>query len=419
MCGIVACLSKRKFGFSDLDRKIFDQLLFADEIRGEDSTGIFYVNKYGNCYTAKSAQKAAVFQDTTEYNRMLEESFLDGLIMVGHNRAATKGSKTDANAHPFVEGDICLVHNGTLYNHKEIADKDVDSHAIAVGINTDGYKSTLDKIKGAYALIWYNAKEKMLYIARNKERPLWMVENEDSIYIASEDKMLDWIVSRNGAKNVKEATYFATDKIYTWKLDSSRTTFYSEAYEKKALAAPTQITVVGAPPIVTRTTTTQTTKSHGQVLTDDIRVGDTIYFMCETNTVFEDRVRVEGECVDFPKYTARGYVKSEGYLASNVMGSDFLIGKAAAVLKNKGKTVIIVEDIIPDWQVTTCDGKLITYDMFKSDPEMQYCHECGTFVDVFDEDGLFWARVKNGKVKHIKCKKCAASNVNIHKENWE
>lgn len=420
MCGIVACISKRKYGFSDTDKKIFDQLLFVDEVRGDDSTGMFYVNKQGNCYTIKSNERSASFQCLKEYEEMLSDAYMNGLIMVGHNRAATKGSKTDKNAHPFVEDHICLVHNGTLFNHKKIADKDVDSHAIAVGISKNGYKDTLDKIDGAYALIWYNAKEKSLYIARNKERPLWMVENDDAIYIASEDKMLDWVTTRNGAKNLKESTYFATDKIYTWKLDSERTTFYSEKYEKKVVAATTQATKIGVPPVSTTAPTTSTTKSHGQVLVDNIRYGDTIYFTGDTNTVLsENSIKIEGECVDYPKYTARGYVNPLDKANDNVITSDFLVGRAIGVLKKNNKTIIMVDNIYPDWQVSTCDGNVITYSMFTSNPEEQYCHECGAPVDVFDEDGQFWARIKNGKVKHIKCKKCAEKNPNIQKENWE
>ena len=44
----------------------------------------------------------------------------------------------DQNAHPFVENNIILVHNGVVYNHKKHEDTEVDSHAIVHMINNMG-----------------------------------------------------------------------------------------------------------------------------------------------------------------------------------------------------------------------------------------------------------------------------------------
>ena len=45
MCGIVSLISKRAGGFYNPDTDIFSQMLFADTVRGVDSTGVFGVNK--------------------------------------------------------------------------------------------------------------------------------------------------------------------------------------------------------------------------------------------------------------------------------------------------------------------------------------------------------------------------------------
>lgn len=45
MCGIVGVIGKAKMGLSQVDQKVFEQMLLVDQIRGQDGTGIFYNNK--------------------------------------------------------------------------------------------------------------------------------------------------------------------------------------------------------------------------------------------------------------------------------------------------------------------------------------------------------------------------------------
>lgn len=425
MCGLVACISKKKYGFNTNDSEIFDQLLYTGALRGEDSTGMFYVNKYGNLYTLKSAQRAAVYQDTKTYADFLKAAYLNGRIMVGHNRAATKGEKIDKNAHPFISDNICLVHNGTLYNHKSIADTDVDSHALAMGFSTKGYKETLDKAFGAYALIWYNAEEKTLRIARNSERPLWMIDTKDAIYIASEADMLSWIVGRNLKEKVDAPTFFATDKIYSWKLDTQQTAFYSEKYEKKAVAA----TILTKPQTGLLPTTkggTQTARlttkpNKGQLVYKTYRVGDVVNFTNDNVFIVDHKLRIDGVCTDDLDVKVRGYLDSNQISSSleiEITQADFLNGTVSGVVKRDNDVYLLVDDIKPDWVVYTCDGKAVTYDMLDNiDMNSICCHECGSFVDLIDDSGKFWARIKNGIAKSFKCPECATKNPHIKKEN--
>ena len=130
MCGLVAIISKNQHGFLFNDGKLFEQMLYADALRGMDSTGIYGINKYGNLKMVKAAKAAAEFIGTKTFQDFKNEIVNKFRVVVGHNRAATKGATTDDNAHPFIEDHICLVHNGTLHTHKHLADKEVDSHAI-------------------------------------------------------------------------------------------------------------------------------------------------------------------------------------------------------------------------------------------------------------------------------------------------
>lgn len=232
MCGLVAVISKQKtFGFGFKDKTIFLQMLISDMFRGMDSTGCFGVNKFGNLKMVKDASASPFFINKKEATAFLDKFISDYHICIGHNRKTTMGATNPQNAHPFIEGNICLVHNGTLQNHYQLANRVVDSNAVAAHINAFGYKSLLKKIEGAYALIWYNAEEKTLYFTRNAERPLFLVETEDRIYLASEDKMLDWILDRNDLTKYSIQNV-PTDKVFKFNMDTRELT--AESKPKKA-----------------------------------------------------------------------------------------------------------------------------------------------------------------------------------------
>lgn len=232
MCGLVCVISKQPtVGFLYKDKTIFLQMLISDMFRGMDSTGSFAVNKHGNLKMIKDASAASFFINKKEANTFFNDFVQDHHIVVGHNRKATMGGVTSETAHPFIEGNICLVHNGTLQNHYKLANRVVDSNAVAAHINEFGYKSLLKNIEGAYALIWYNAAEKMLYFTRNAERPLHIVETSDRIYIASEAKMLDWILDRNDLSKYTIQNV-PTDKVFKFSLETRK--LEAESKPKKA-----------------------------------------------------------------------------------------------------------------------------------------------------------------------------------------
>lgn len=201
MCGLVAVVAKWQTGFSKQTIDAFADLLFIDALRGEDSTGMFVVEKDGDVSLAKEATHSVVFQRSKEYKDLMSTAYRNGRYLVGHNRKATKGSITDENAHPFaVDDKIVLVHNGTLWgDHKEMANTEVDSHAIAhvLADNPDDVQKAFDKINGAYALIWYDVLKEKLHLLRNSQRPLFWVETQDAWIYSSEVSMLAFAITRN------------------------------------------------------------------------------------------------------------------------------------------------------------------------------------------------------------------------------
>jgi hypothetical protein len=229
MCGLVGVINKLKNGFLDRQIAAFENLLYVDAVRGEDSTGAFCVNNLGNVFIAKEAEDSNHFLKQQEWKDVRAKAYNNGWALIGHNRKATRGSITDDNAHPFwVQDKLVLVHNGSLIgDHKKLADVAVDSEAIAHTLaNEPDVEKALQKINGAYALIWYDVQNKKMNVIRNKERPLFWIETDNAFYFASESAMLYFALWRNGAKITSKdftATLFAEHELSSFGVDGSIT----------------------------------------------------------------------------------------------------------------------------------------------------------------------------------------------------
>lgn len=125
------------------------------------------------------------------------------IALIGHNRYATLGKITNKTAHPFRHNSITGVHNGTLYNHEELAGGKgasftIDSEAVMFALSTDAPKTVLEGMVGAFALVWHDQRDNSLNFARNDERPLTFAVSADKgvVLWASEELMLKWLVGR-------------------------------------------------------------------------------------------------------------------------------------------------------------------------------------------------------------------------------
>jgi glucosamine 6-phosphate synthetase-like amidotransferase/phosphosugar isomerase protein len=84
MCGIVAIISKQTNGFRHKDTDLFKQMLYADALRGFDSTGIFGINKYGNLKMIKAAKDAGEFIKTKAFGDFKTDMLMKYRIVVGN-----------------------------------------------------------------------------------------------------------------------------------------------------------------------------------------------------------------------------------------------------------------------------------------------------------------------------------------------
>ena len=109
-CGVFGVYSSKEQNLASMTY----YALYALQHRGQDSCGI--VVNDGGVFTAK--KDLGLVGDVFTKEKLL--SFGDGKIAVGHVRAGTKGTITQANTQPLVvnhiKGSMALAFNGSLVN---------------------------------------------------------------------------------------------------------------------------------------------------------------------------------------------------------------------------------------------------------------------------------------------------------------
>lgn len=415
MCGLVAIISKNKMGFVFKDKAILLQMLIADMFRGMDSTGLFAVNKHGNVQTVKDASPASRFINKPEATKFIDKIVNEFHIVVGHNRKATMGGVTDVTAHPFIEGNTVLVHNGTLSNHRTFSDKTVDSNAICEHINNNGYKETLKTIEGAYALIWYNAETKTLFFSRNADRPLHLVETSDKIYLASEAKMLDWILNRNdlGKYTVQNVP---TDKVFKFNLDSRK--LECESKPKKEVVSHKQTqsrtqqqqqSQMGYGNLALAYSSAHTAGSKQNTASiESYKAGETVSWRITDFDLGEKSCKLLGETCDGLETDVVMFLDLKQYAQSAIdkyINAEFLRGKISSITQKKGVVHLYMASIASDDNYIDRNGQVIPKGKFIHSGEC--CYSCGTVLateaDVADSDVSLNLK---GNIMYVLCGQC-------------
>lgn len=232
MCGIVGCVAKSHNGFFSPELQAFYTLLFVDSLRGEDSTGVIAVEKDSTFHIAKEASIPSWFIPQFETSTAGKAMLPRGKALIGHNRKKTVGAVADDTAHPFVVDDtFAMVHNGTLFSHKHLADTMVDSEALAIHFKKSfddeapiaSLEEELDHVYGAYATAMYDQKKHEVRLLRNKERPMSIIETDKAWFFASEAPMLYWVLGRQNLllKDTK-VTEVPVHTLVTFDLDKNK-----------------------------------------------------------------------------------------------------------------------------------------------------------------------------------------------------
>lgn len=207
MCGLSGII--RKNSKVTFPKAALEDLIYVTQLRGTHSAGMIY-SYLEKDYIKKTEQHMIghVKEEGLPWNFVKnnkevgeQQRKLDNKVMAFHCRYATKGGVSKDNAHPFRDGDIVLMHNGTLRNDYQLNNKyfPVDSQAVThyLAQEDNTVQSFVSKAEGAFALIWMDYRDGSLNFVRNDERTLFFAENDDFIVWASEASFLTFINDRH------------------------------------------------------------------------------------------------------------------------------------------------------------------------------------------------------------------------------
>lgn len=196
MCGIVGYLG---------DRNAYDILikgLHRLEYRGYDSAGVALVAKDGKINIFKAKGKVENLET------LCADKNLDSTIGIAHTRWATHGEPSDTNAHPHFseDGNIAIVHNGTIENYKLLKDalvqhgckfhSDTDTEVLVQLIEyirlsnecslLSAVRQALQQVVGAYSIAVVAKDDPDTIIAARQSSPLVIGIGENEFFLASD-----------------------------------------------------------------------------------------------------------------------------------------------------------------------------------------------------------------------------------------
>jgi len=125
MCGIVGYIGKKEA------TPILLEGLKRLEYRGYDSAGLAVWNS-GHLQSRKAVGRIAALAG------VLSDNPVTGSVGISHTRWATHGEVSEVNAHPHFDatGELALVHNGVIENHRELRDE-LEADGVRFSSSTD------------------------------------------------------------------------------------------------------------------------------------------------------------------------------------------------------------------------------------------------------------------------------------------
>lgn len=213
MCGIFGYIGKP-------DKKtpnMLATLLVLNEDRGIDSAGIVVATD-GEVDMYKRAVSASKFIEHDEaIDIICNVAAKPWVTVIGHSRAATRGTVSDENAHPYRIGAYYFAHNGIVSNFDALQTKhqteyQVDSQIIGHLFNTVGVMKTLEKeIRAWFAVPYFHIENpSRLSIAKSGAPVAFAyLPNNRGMYFSSQRSHLEEALK---FCKIKNARIFETTK---------------------------------------------------------------------------------------------------------------------------------------------------------------------------------------------------------------
>src|SRR3989344_4049596 len=192
MCGIIGYIGNEQA------LPILIEGLRRESYRGYDSSGVVVFDT-SNIHFTKAVGKLEILEEK------IKNQDFTGSIGLGHNRWATHGTVTEANAHPHVDcrQNIFVTHNGIIENYhilKEAlqkrdhtftsqTDTEVLSHLIEhffKGNLEQATSKALRCVKGAYAIAVISKDDPDKIVAARFSAPLVISTNRVGGFVASD-----------------------------------------------------------------------------------------------------------------------------------------------------------------------------------------------------------------------------------------
>ena len=221
MCGIAGYFC---FGKKRPQKRVVNNLLVESKSRGEDSTGVTFIED-GALRVIKSSQDADAFVNENEEWAALEEL---PRYMAMHCRKTTRGSTANnMNNHPVFRDGLSIVHNGTISNDLELykefgfkRDGQVDTEIILALLEQEREEAdwecrmkALDLLEGTFAVAAIdNVLPDTMCFVRH-DRPLWFAIDtaDDILYFGSTKTILSDSITepyKNLVDITKELAYW-------------------------------------------------------------------------------------------------------------------------------------------------------------------------------------------------------------------
>ena len=196
--------------FGSFDRSMYDVLFEANNERGTFAySHCIYNNKGATPFHIKKFSKIPKINDVTDV--------ASNVYHFGHFQAPTSSVRSwrEETSHPFEYNDWVVAHNGVLTNFDELRDEyapmqnlKVDSSLIPIMLDTHTFvydekdkqgnaamleqaiTTTLEKIRGTFALWIINRKHKRAFVAR--QGSTLFANTKTGAFCSVECKSKDW-----------------------------------------------------------------------------------------------------------------------------------------------------------------------------------------------------------------------------------
>lgn len=196
MCGIVGYIGNSECF------PVLIKGLHRLEYRGYDSAGVAIVNADNQLNLYKTKGKV------DDLAKFCESKDVSGTIGLAHTRWATHGEPNDSNAHPHLsaDGNIAIVHNGTIENyavlkqalvkHGCVFSSETDTEVLVQLIQyikdsnnctlLEAVTEALNQVIGAYAIAVVDRNTPDTIIAARKSSPLVIGIGENATFLGSD-----------------------------------------------------------------------------------------------------------------------------------------------------------------------------------------------------------------------------------------